>query len=334
MPYPFKHQVKQYSNARDFIMADVYTLIPRVSDVITTLTCDWTAWDNDVNRVKRGDKPLYPEGANRAALRGTIGHYEIEEFICDEMQIDIDPLSLSTTQQKLYTKIVKSGEKYDFEDEIARSVENFVKWWDAYAPTPIYPEKEIIHISYNADGTVDPTKSLKGTIDFVGMLDIDKMSRNALIETKQNGLEITHDKSTCLIDWKTGATEQKSHAIQLVAYNWLLKNSGLLEKSRAAGEIDTPIYQMSEHGFDVDYAMCVKFGTKGHYLNTLYDVESETDFFRAWDRFNDPTPTTYSTKQRTGNKMKSMCMMCEHRNLNCPFFEFSVGDANTYDLNQ
>ena len=322
MPYNH-HYIKKYSNAEGWIEEDKWILIPRISEIVNAMGCDWTAYDNDVNRIKRGEPQLRLESANYPALRGTLAHYDIEEFIAEQMGIEIEPLELRPEENKLLLKIEKAGPLPDLYDDAQKAVDNFITFWDAYDPEPIFPEKEIVHISYDVNRNIDVEKSCKGTMDFIAGLDVDRMSRNALIELKKDNRELVSDKFVSVIDWKTGEREQASHRIQLQGYYYILTQSGFWQQAIDEGDIIYPMLTMKEFGISSQYAMCVKLGAK-KYLNTLYDVKEGMEFFRAWDRFNEPTASAYSAKTNKYNKLKMVCMFCEHRNCGCPLFSHSV----------
>jgi len=325
MPYSFNHIQKRYSNAKEWIPEEVWMTIPRVSEVVNALTCDWTSWDNDVNRIKRDEKPMNIDGSNYPALKGTIGHYYIEEFIRAIMGMETDPLELRPQEQRLLVQLKKNGQLDGLYDEAKRSFDNFEKWWEAYNPVPIFPEKEIVHIKYKTvrgmKNVVDPTRSVKGTMDFIGEINLSDVSRNALIEMKKEKKtlkDFTQETFTAIIDWKTGTQALSGHQVQLTGYHYLLTDSGMWADAVKNKEITSPYLRMKEHGISSSYAMCIKFGGS-KYLNTMYDVDNK-EFFRAWDRFNSPTPTAYSVNQRTDTKLKMLCLFCEHRVYNCPMY--------------
>ena len=123
-----------------------------------------------------------------------------------------------------------------------------------------------------------------------------------------------------LIDWKTGTQEMLNHHYQLQGYDYLFQASGLY------GRLDENDFLMKHFGITRKYGMCVKLGGSS-YLNTMYDLTTNKDFFRGWHRFNNPTATTYNAKSRTTGRMKLGCVFCPHRNLRCPIFSFTQSEV-------
>jgi len=326
MPHNYKHTIK-YRNDNEWIDKDIYTLIPRTTEVCNTLTCMFPAWQNDVNRVKRGEEPLEISGGNYAALRGTLTHYDIQLFIDDQIDVVTEPLELSVNDNHLLILQKEQGILEDLYDEVARGVDTFIKWWDMYNPVPIVSEQEIVHIKRDEKGNVDPTRSLKGTVDFVGEIHLDEVSDNAYKELKAGArkeeYELTHDKFTAMIDWKSGKDAWKAHALQLTGYDYLLNDSGWWAEAERTGLIKYPPLMRSIYGFESRYGMCVKTGGKRP-LTTLYDVGEHKEFFRAWDLFNNAEATTYSETQGRATGLKRICMFCEYRNYGCPLFSFAL----------
>jgi len=326
MPYNHKHNIK-YRNHNEWISKEVYTLIPRVSEIVGVLTCQFPAWQNDVNRIKRGEEPLEISGGNFAALRGTLTHYDIQTFIDDIIGVETEPLELSPIDNNLLIKQKDQGTLEDLYDEVAKGFDVFIKWWDMYNPVPIVSEQEIVYIKHDKQGNVDPTQSLKGTVDFVGEIHLDELSKVAYNEikeySKKHDYEIINDVFTSMIDWKSGKQAWKSHALQLTGYDLLLNDSGWWKEAERTGLIKHPSFTRSLYGFDARYGMCVKTGDKKP-ITTIYDVGEHKEFFRAWDCFNNAEATTWSDSQGKSIGLKTMCMFCEYRNYGCPLFDFSV----------
>ncbi len=324
MPYNYKH-IPKFTNKKGYIPKEIYVTIPRVSEVINTLSCMFPAWQNDVNRIKRGEEPLKLHGSNYAAVRGTLTHYDIQLFIDDIIGVESDPLDLSPTDNRILIQQEEQGTIDDLYDEVAKGFNTFIKWDEMYQPTYLVSEQEIVHIKYDEDGSVDPTKSLKGTVDFVAEFDMDLFNKVALKEikeySKQENFEILNDKFTSMGDWKSGKDAWKVHQLQLTAYDYLLNDSGWWEEAMRTGLITHPPFVRSLYGFESRYGMCIKTGGKRP-LTTYYDVQDKLEFFRAWDQFNNAEPTAWSDKQRKATGLKTMCMFCEYRNHGCPLFSF------------
>ena len=315
MPFEYHYTVKKFTNDNTWIKLPLWELIPRVSDVIETLACEWKAYDNNVNRKKRGEDMLDTDMVTYSGLRGTIGHYDIEVFIAEDMGVEIEPLRLSVKDEKLLVKIRKAGLLDDMYSEVSNAFDSFMNWWDAYNPIPVFPEKEIVLIKYTKDGTVDPTRSLKGTIDFIAQFDVDEMSENAKKELRKGGRSITHDKFVSVVDWKTGANPQPSHPIQLAGYYYLVNESGYIKDVTK----DVPYFELNgTGGIPFSATQCVLLGAKT-YKNKVYDTDATT-FFRAWDKFNDPKAVPYKEKTGLSTGIGFVCVFCAHRNLNCPLF--------------
>jgi len=332
MPYDYKH-IPKYTNSKGYIPTEIYVLIPRVSEIINTLSCEFPAWQNDVNRIKRGEPPLKISGGNFAALRGTLTHYDIQLFVDSMIGVETDPLDLSPTENKLLVQQKEQGTLDDLYDEVARGVEIWKKWQEMYNPVYLVSEQEVVHIKYNKDGSVDPTRSLKGTVDFVAEIHLDELSKVAYNEIKEYSkkvdYEIVHDKFTTMGDWKSGKDAWKVHQLQLTAYDYLLNDSGWWAEAERTGLIKHPPFIRSLYGFDSKYAMCVKTGGKKP-LTTSYDVEDHKEFFRAWDAFNNAKATTWSDSQGKATGLKRTCMFCEYRNYGCPLFAFEAkGDVTS-----
>ncbi len=325
MPHRVKHTIK-YKNHNEWIPKEIYTLIPRVTEVCNTLTCMFPAWQNDVNRIKRGEEPLEIRGNNYAALRGTLTHYDIQLFVDDQIGVETEPLELLENENQLLIQQKEQGTIDDLYDEVARGVEVLIKWWDMYDPIPVVSEQEILHVKKDENGYIDVTKSLKGTVDFVGEIHLDRLSKTALTEVKAGhrtlDYEIIDDKFTAMIDWKSGKDAWKAHGLQLTAYDYLLNDSGWWAASEKSGLIKQPPFTRSIYGFESRFGMCVKTGGKKP-LTTLYDVGEYKEFFRAWDLFNNAENTTYSQTQKRATGLKRICMFCEYRNYGCPLFSFS-----------
>jgi len=329
MPYNYKH-IPKYTNRKGYIPKEVYVLIPRVSEVINTLSCEFPAWQNDVNRIKRGEKPLQISGGNFAALRGTLTHYDIQLLVDADIGIETDPLELNTIENKLLIQQKEQGTLDDLYDEVANGVEMWKKWNEMYNPIYLVSEQEIVHIKYK-NGLVDPTRSLKGTVDFVAEIHLDELSKVAYNEMKEysrkENYEIVNDKFTTMGDWKSGKDAWKVHNLQLTAYDYLLNDSGWWKEAEKTGLIKHPPFMRSLFGFESKYAMCVKTGGRKP-LTTYYDVEEHGEFFRAWDCFNNAKATTWSDSQRKATGLKRTCMFCEYRNYGCPLFSFEMkGDV-------
>lgn len=326
MPYEYKH-IPKFTNRKDYIPKEIYVLIPRVSEVINTLTCEFPAWQNDVNRVKRGEKPLNLHGGNYAALRGTLTHYDIQLLIDAELDMETDPLELSITDNRILIQQKEQGTLEELYDEVAKGVDMWKKWWEMYNPVPIVSEQEVVHIKYNKDGSVDPTRSLKGTVDFVGEIYLDELNKTAYNEikeySKKQDYEIINDSFTAMIDWKSGKDAWKVHQLQLTGYDYLLNDSGWWVDAEKMGLITKPPFMRSLYGFESKFAMCVKTGGRKP-LTTYYDVEDHKEFFRAWDCFNNAKNTTWSDKQGKATGLKRMCMFCEYRNYGCLLFTFEL----------
>jgi len=326
MPYKYKHTIK-FRNHNEWIPKEIYTLIPRVSEVINTLTCEYPAWQNDVNRIKRGEEPLEIQGGNYAALRGTLTHYDIQLLIDAELDVDTDPLELSPVENNLLIKQKEQGTLEELYDDVARGVDMWKKWYEMWQPVPIVSEQEIVHIKYDEQGNVDPTQSLKGTVDFVGEIHLDEINKIAYREiteySKKHDYEIINDKFTAMIDWKSGKDAWKVHQLQLTGYDYLLNDSGWWELAEKTGLIKHPPFMRGLYGFENKYGMCVKTGARKP-LTTFYDVGEHAEFFRAWDAFNNAKATTWSDTQGKSTGMKTMCMFCEYRQHGCPLFDFSI----------
>ncbi len=324
MPYNHKHNIK-YKKYDKWIAKEIWTLIPRVTEVCGVITCMFPAWQNDVNRTARGEEPLNIQGANYASLRGTLTHYPIQEFIDGILEVETEPLELSANDNKLLANLKKMDVLDDLYDEVASGVDTFIKWWEMYNPIPLVSEQEIVMISQDENGRVDPTKSLKGTMDFIAEIHIDELSKTAYQElkyySKKEDFEILNDKFTTIIDWKSGKDAWKSHQLQLTAYDMLV-NDGWWEEAERTGLITQPPLMRSLYGFEARYGMCVKTGGKRP-LTTIYDVGEHKDFFLAWDLFNNPEATTYSQTQKKSTGLKRICMFCEYRNNGCPLFSWS-----------
>lgn len=324
MPYNYKH-IPKFTNRKDYIPKEIYVLIPRVSEVINTLSCEFPAWQNDVNRIKRGEKPLAIHGGNFAALRGTLTHYDIQTIVDAEIGIETEPLELSPIDNRLLIQQKEQGTLDDLYDDVARGVDIFIKWNEMYNPVYIVSEQEIVHIKYNKDGSVDPTRSLKGTVDFVAEIHLDELSKVAYNEIKEYSkkvdYEITHDKFTTMGDWKSGKDAWKVHQLQLTGYDYLLNDSGWWKEAERTGLIKHPPFMRELYGFESKFGMCIKTGARKP-LTTYYDVEDHKEFFRAWDAFNNAKATTWSDKQGKATGLKTMCMFCEYRNYGCPLFAF------------
>jgi len=330
MPYDYKH-IPRYSNSLGYIPEPIYVKIPRVSDVINTVTCMFPAWQNDVNRVKRKEKPLNIMGSNYPAVRGTLTHYDIQLFIDDQIGVETDPLDLTPADNKILIQQKEQGTIDDMYDEVAKGFDTFIKWWDMYNPIPIVSEQEIVHIKYDAIGNVDPTRSLKGTVDAVLEFHLDELSKVAYNEikaySKKEEYEIINDKFTAMTDWKSGKDAWKSHGLQLTGYDYLLNDSGWWKEAEKTGLIKQPPFMRGLYGFDAKYGMCVKTGGKRP-LTTMYDTTEQREFFLAWDAFNNAEKSTFSASQNRATGLKTLCMFCEFRNYGCPLFSFEAqGDV-------
>lgn len=326
MPYPYKHTIKHRKH-KEWIAKEIYTLIPRVSEVISTLSCEFPAWQNDVNRIKRSEKPLEISGGNFASLRGTLTHYDIQIFVDDMIGVETEPLELSPIDNHLLIKQKEQGTLEELYDEVAKGVDMWKKWQEMYNPVYLVSEQEIVHIKYDKQGNVDPSQSLKGTVDFVAEIYLDELSKIAYNEvkaySKKHDYEIIHDSFTTMGDWKSGKDAWKVHQLQLTAYDYLLNDSGWWIEAEKSGLITKPPFMRSLYGFESKFAMCVKTGGRKP-LTTFYDVEDHKEFFRAWDCFNNAKATTWSDSQNKSTGLKRTCMFCEYRNYGCPLFDFSV----------
>lgn len=335
MPHNYKHNIK-YKNHDKWIEKEVYTLIPRVTEVCNTLTCEFPAWQNDVNRIARNESLLLIKGTNFPALRGTLIHYDIQTFIDLQIGIETEPLDLSLTENQVLIQQKEQGTLDDLYDEVAKGFDMFTKWWDMYNPIPLVSEQEIVHIKYDKVGNVDPTRSLKGTVDFVGEIHLDELSKTAYQELKKQDpnkkrkrkrneeeYELISEKFTAMIDWKSGKDEWKAHGLQLTGYDYLLNDSGWWTEAERTGLIKYPPFIRSLYGFEAKYGMCVKTGGRKP-LTTMYDIGEHKEFFRAWDLFNNAKNSTWSSTQRKATGLKRICMFCEYRNYGCPLFSFST----------
>ncbi len=326
MPYKYKHTIK-FRNHNEYIPKEIYTLIPRVSEVINTLTCEYPAWQNDVNRIKRGEEPLNIHGGNYASLRGTLTHYDIQLFVDADIGIETEPLELSPIDNNLLIKQKEQGTLEDLYDEVAKGVEMWKKWNEMYNPIYLVSEQEVVHIKHDDKGNVDPTRSLKGTVDFVAEIHLDELSKVAYQEiinySKKHDYEIISDVFTTMGDWKSGKDAWKVHALQLTGYDYLLNDSGWWAEAERTGLIKHPPFMRSLYGFENKYGMCIKTGGRKP-LTTFYDVGEHQEFFRAWDAFNNAKATTWSDTQGKSTGLKNMCMFCEYRNFGCPLFDFSI----------
>lgn len=285
---------------------DDYTLIPRVSDIVSASQCEMTAWLNPINKSKRDGKkhPLVHEN-NIYALRGTLAHHRIENELRKMIDLPKNPLDLSYGEKELYKAISEDKElSRETNKHIETSIENFYDFMNKYKVKPLIPEQSIVYIKYDEDGKPIIEESLKGTIDLIGEMET------------ENGME------TVLIDWKTSKQfKDSSYQVQLTGYAFLMEASGKWEELEEQGVIKHPRskWAFKNGRYDVDRALCVILGNSEKGFQIRWYDTSDKEFFRFWKLFNNPRKTLKSPT--TGSwGMKLFCMFCQHKGTECPLY--------------
>lgn len=297
---------------RVWVSDEDYVLIPRVSDIVSTYICEYTAYANPINKQKRGLKAEPKYSSNIYAFRGTLVHHRIENEIRKELGLPTEELDLTFGEKRLYEHILTDEAlASDMIKHIDICMENYAGFRDEFNIIPISSEENVVCLKKREDGTIDIERSLKGTIDLV-----------AEIET-ENGWE------TAIIDWKSSKQQRKSVKIQLTGYYYLLTECGVWERLTNEGRIRHPYSVSAFEGgkYDVPRAMCVCLGNaeKGH-IAKWYSVE-DTEFFRMWKIFNCPKASLQSYESVNNRGMKGMmCAMCSYRP-ECPMF-YQWSDEN------
>lgn len=214
-------------------------------------------------------------------LAGTLVHWKIEKYLAKIYGFAPPPPfeeTLEIDQLKLYREeiqkedIVVSGRKIkrqrfltkvdDVYNNFLKMIEDPNSFWNKYNVTPLYLERIVSSTRHRYAGTID-------------------MIAKATIKSKEYII---------IVDWKSGKTKIKDHAIQLTAYYLALVE--MIEQ----GRIILPDLPPYSRGF------CVRLGAPEVDEYLLTGKGNRKEFFRAKE--------VYDTVTNNAKGWHIRCMFC------------------------
>ena len=283
-------------------------LIPRMTEIISVLECEARSALHPVNSKAHSWKSV----SNYVALAGTLGHLKVENFIRELIDFPTEEMNLSEADQKLYDEIQSNPKSKDWLQEyIDTAFNNYLEFHEDFQPTYLHPEITMIYL-HDENGAIEPKKSIKGTIDLICELDPEKMSKKAL------KIVPIEEKSTILLDWKTGMAKLSGHHYQLEGYRWLIRASGTLAKLISKGTVQRPFAKVD----GVELALCVRLGGSFGYMADAYKMNSGK-FDEAREIFANPSLLVKTQNEKYGDRYFREgyhCVFCPYRDAGCPIF--------------
>ncbi|MHA1304844.1 MAG: PD-(D/E)XK nuclease family protein, partial [Candidatus Heimdallarchaeaceae archaeon] len=263
MPYRYEENGKTY-------------FIKRTTEIASSYECEMYAFlENKFRKeVKKAHINKSTEGLsqhlrfNVAALRGTIFHYKVENYLREIIGQHKSSLKLDTAQQKLFKKLMRNKERYKyFVEEIDNAFENFMQFYVDYKNKfiPLYLERKVVVIKRKENGEIDENNSVAGTIDCIAKWKTARGWR------------------TVIVDWKSSKRPLMSHSIQLSGYYWMLTNHQFYQELAEIGLFNEAPYYHKEGKPQV---ICVIFGGKRYEIKR-YNVDIGR-WLKAWKIHNNP----------------------------------------------
>ena len=294
-----------------YIDQQTYTIIPRMTEVISVLDCEMKGYLHPVNQNKKEWKEM----STYVALKGTLLHHRIENFCRQKIGLPPVDLELSSGDQKMYNEVMKLPHVLNWMNaENEKGWKNFIKFWEDFQPEVISPEETLVYFHIE-NGELVPKKSLKGTVDLLAVLDPDKMSDKA-----KKILPLVR-KSTILIDWKSGSTAMELHKVQLTGYHWMMKNTGRWDELIDLNMIKHEYAHIRLNGKENPVAICLLLGGK-EYKAKVYNLNNDM-FDEARKIFFQPRPLVLSRLRfyNEFNRESYGCVFCTYRDNGCAAFK-------------
>lgn len=297
-----------------FVDKEDYEIIPRTTEVIGVLDCEAKGSLHPVHTGKKRWKAM----ATYVALKGTLLHHRIENH-CRRL-IDLEPkeLDLQPSDRLLYKRAMQDPQALEWmNSEIERGWNNFLTFMEDFKPEIVAVELSMVYVHKDQKGRIIHKKSMKGTVDLVAEIDPTLMSEKAykILPLQQ--------KSTILIDWKSGSAQVDTHHAQLEAYNYLIDITGEWDYLVEQGIIRHPQARLvTQTGRSYPVNMCVLLGGKKSYKAHVYNMD-EGLFQKAQEIFFDPTPivkTRYKSGYEKVFREGYHCNFCVHRDYDCPIY--------------
>jgi hypothetical protein len=311
-----------------YVDKETYDLIPRTTEITGSIECENKAYMHPIHVKERGEtnNPTWMGQSNSVALKGTIGHHRIEEWLRD--QFDFEPIKLEFTggDKILYQRFLNDSNKLNWlKAEVDRSLSNFKDWYEIFEPEPVFLEKTMVYIHKDKNGKVDPRKSVKGTVDFIGSFDPnvfnDKTIRGSKGEMSAGDLLKLDEESIVIADWKTGVAKMPSYEAQIQAYHWTANKLNIWK--------DLPTWAKKLPRADM--GSTILFGGKARkdgtinwerYMSVYEDISQYHLWLKAREIFFAPRPiiTNHINEYRSDWREGYGCVFCTYRDNGCPIF--------------
>lgn len=295
-----------------------YHLIPRITEIVSVMDCEKKA---SLHPVHTGRSNYY-EMSTYVALKGTLVHHKIENYIRQKLQMQPLMLDLSPGDREMYNEVLSDPDKTAWiNGQIEIGWENFLKFERDFKPYYLVPEQSMIYVARNSDGSIDHKSSAKGTVDLICEIDPERMSEKAykILPIDQ--------RSTVILDWKSGRSKVDSHHTQLEGYHWLIGVTGTWDELVEDGTVMYPMAHITNAtGRSYPISMCVLLGGKS-YSAHVYDM-TEGKFEEARKLFFDPKPIVLSRTKWTDTIYRESygCNFCVYRDNGCDIFSIKLFD--------
>lgn len=300
-----------------YIDRATYDLIPRVTEITSSLECENKAYEHPVHTGKK----KWMTQSNSVSLKGTLVHQDIEDWIRSEFEFEPVRHELTGGDKILLARFMEDTNKLRWlQESREKAMVNFKLWFGHFDPEPLLLEQTMVYL-HEENGKVIPKKSCKGTVDFIGVFYPDTMTDIAL--------EILPIQSpyVVIVDWKSGVARMKGYETQIQAYHWLYNKLGISAKLPTHAK-KIPLADFGSttlFGSNVRADGTVNWKT---YMKIYHNISQYTLWLKARQIFFDPQPIVrnHLEAHRSDWREGYGCVFCMLREKNCPIFLTGVED--------